>query len=73
MTDEEKIKTATKIGFFEMKPEADMCKDCPRCEMEIKTLEHCYLGKHNTKQVRGECAHAEACRGVFEYYMRRGD
>lgn len=71
MTDKERIETAVKIGFFEMNPKADICKDCPNCELEVKTLEHCYLGKHNTKQVIGECSHADACRIVFEHCERK--
>ena len=72
MTDKERIETAVKIGFFEMKPEVDMCKNCPNCELDIKTREHCYMGKHNTKEIIGECRHADACRIVFEHCMRNG-
>lgn len=61
---------ATKIGLFEMKPEVDICKDCPRCDLEMQTREFHYVDKPKGMEVRGICKHADICRGTFEYCMR---
>ena len=64
---------AIKIGFFEMKPETDICKDCPRCDLEIQTRKYFYVGESKASEVRGVCTHADACRGVYEHCLRMSE